>query len=94
MAIDNLESLLTPPALRIAKEKELASTHHYRSPTRNSSASTSASMNRDSWGLQPQSLTVIKKRRDTHGQAYNNDYDEGSSSDSVMNLDSPGHSEL
>ena len=94
MAINNLEALLTPPALRIAKEKEQTSSYHYCSPTRNSSTSTTASMNRNRWGMRPQSLTVIKKRRDANGQSRDSHNSESSSSEPAMNLDSPEQSEF
>lgn len=94
MAINNLESLLTPPALHISKEKEQTPSYHYCSPTRNSSTSTTASMDRDIWGMQPQSLTVIKKRRCVNGQSTNSGSDQSAPSQSMMGLDSPEQSEL
>lgn len=93
MAIRDMEALLTPPALHIVKEEGETSSYHYCSPTRNSSTSTTANMGRDPWRIQPQSLTVIKKRRNTPGQSQGSD-DGGAFGDSAANPHALGQGEL
>ncbi|KAK8090795.1 hypothetical protein PG994_000300 [Apiospora phragmitis] len=89
MAIKDMEALLTPPALHIVKEEEQASSDHYCSPTRNSSTSTTASIDRDPWRMHPQSLTVVKKRRNAHSQSCSSDNNESAFGEPVVNLNSP-----